>query len=71
MIRILNAIVVGLYRKNQIGVNCPDEEIIAKESTCKAASVVLGLRFSNIELVQLTFFDAFFAVDFIIFTIII
>ena len=47
MIRILKAIVVGLYRKNQIEVNCPDDEIITKESTCKVASSVLGLKFSN------------------------
>ena len=47
MIRILNFHVVGLYRKNQIGVNCLDNEIIVKESTCKVASAVLGLKFSN------------------------
>ena len=40
-------IIVGLYRKNQIGVDCPAKEIIAKESICKVASNVLGLRFSN------------------------
>ena len=47
LIRMLNSHVVGLYRKNQIGVNCPDDEIISKESICKAASAVVGLKFSN------------------------